>query len=93
MQNIKLDTMASISTSDSALISVADSHGRSENVRFLPGKVTTLEFDEQEKIQLRQSNKLPKVWTVNENEEFGNLVTLKDVYDLIVEGEEHLWKQ
>ena len=85
--------MASISASDSALSRAEDSHGSSENVSVLPEKVTTLEFDEQEMIQLQQNNKLPKVWIVNENEEFGNLVTLTDVIDLIFEGEEHLWKR
>lgn len=84
--------MASISTSDSVLSSAEDSHGRSENV-VLPEKETTLEFDEQEEIQLQQNNKLPKVWTVNENEEFNNVVLLTDVIDLIFEGEEHLWKR
>lgn len=84
--------MASISTSDSVLSSAEDSRGRSENV-VLPEKETTLEFDEQEEIQLQQNNKLPKVWTVNENEEFNNVVLLTDVIDLIFEGEEHLWKR
>ena len=85
--------MASISTSDSVLSSAEDSHGRSENEGVLPEKETTLEFDEQEEIQLQQNNKLPKVWTVNENEEFNNVVLLTDVIDLIFEGEEHLWKR
>lgn len=85
--------MASISTSDSVLSSAEDCHGRSENVGVLPEKETTLEFDEQEEIQLQQNNKLPKVWTVNENEEFNNVVLLTDVIDLIFEGEEHLWKR
>lgn len=85
--------MASISTSDSVLSIAEDSHGRSENVGVLPEKETTLEFDEQEEIQLQQNNKLPKVWTVNENEEFNNVVLLTDVIDLIFEGEEHLWKR
>ena len=54
--------------------------------------VTTLEFEEQELIQSEPNNKTPKVWTISKNEEFGKILTIKCIIDLICEGEEHLWK-
>ena len=60
--------------------------------RIIPKKVTTLEFDKQEQIQSERSNKTPKIWTISKSEEFGKIVTIKDIIDLIFEGEEHLWK-
>ena len=84
--------MASILASDFGVNSAENSGSSSEDVRVIPKKVTTLEFDKQVLIQSEQSNKTPEVWTISKNEKFGKILTIKDVIDLIFEGEEHLWK-
>ena len=84
--------MFSILASDFGVSSVENPSISSKDVIIIPKKVTTLEFNKQEEIQLERSNKTPKVWTISESEEFGKILTIKDVIDLIFEGEEHLWK-
>ena len=82
--------MVSILASDFG-VSSAENYS-SEDVRIIPKNVTTLEFEEQELIQSEPNNKTPKVWTISKNEEFGKILTIKCIIDLIFEGEEHLWK-
>ena len=82
--------MVSILASDFG-VSSAENYS-SEDVRIIPKNVTTLEFEEQELIQSEPNNKTPKVWTISKNEEFGKILTIKCIIDLICECEEHLWK-
>ena len=84
--------MVSILASDFGVSSAENSSSSSEDVRIMPKEVTTSEFEEQKKIQSEQSNKIPKVWTIDKTEEFGKILTIEDIIDLIFEGEEHLWK-
>ena len=84
--------MVSILASDFGVSSAENSSSSSEDVRIMPKEVTTSEFEKQKKIQSEQSNKIPKVWTIDETEEFGKILTIEDIIDLIFEGEEHLWK-
>ena len=84
--------MVSILASDFGVSSAENSSSSSEDVRIMPKEVTTSEFEKQKKIQSEQSNKIPKVWTVDKTEEFGKILTIEDIIDLIFEGEEHLWK-
>ena len=84
--------MVSVLASDFGVSSAENSSSSSEDVRIMPKEVTTSEFEKQKKIQSEQSNKIPKVWTIDETEEFGKILTIEDIIDLIFEGEEHLWK-
>ena len=82
--------MVSILAPDFGVSSAENSS--SEDVRIKPKNVTTSEFKKQELIQSEPNNKTPKVWTICKNEEFGKILTIKYIIDLICEGEEHLWK-
>ena len=84
--------MVSILASDFGVSSAENSSSSSEDVRIMPKEVTTSEFEKQKKIQSEQSNKIQKVWTIDKTEEFGKILTIEDIIDLIFEGEEHLWK-